>query len=135
MASLRSIGLAPVSTIVQIVLFATHRRPSAFAALTALHALSSHSGKHREPAGKLPFLPDFCARRAPFYSVGSMSTCGVPGLMRERHWRMMGALEARDGMLRFGVGAAYIFTVRQACWALMIRPHWVKIWCSRPLMA
>jgi chemotaxis protein MotB len=55
--------------------------------------------------------------------------------MLERHWRMMGALEARDGMLLYGVGAAYIFTVRQAYWALMIRPHWVKIWCSRALMA
>jgi len=32
--------------------------------------------------------------------------------MLESHWRMMGALKARDGMLLFGVGAAYIFTVR-----------------------
>jgi hypothetical protein len=64
-----------------------------------------------------------------------MSTCGVPGLMLERHWRMMGASEARDGMLLFGVGAAYFFTVRQLCWALMIRPRWVKTWCSRALMA
>jgi hypothetical protein len=32
---------------------------------------------------------------------------------------MMSALEARDGMLLFGVGAAYISTVRQAYWALM----------------
>jgi hypothetical protein len=38
-------------------------------------------------------------------------------------------------MLLLGVGAAYIFTVRQAYWALMIRPHWVKFWCSRALMA
>jgi hypothetical protein len=55
--------------------------------------------------------------------------------MWERHWRMMGALEARDGMLLFRVGTAYIFAVMQAYWALMIRPHWVKIWCSRALMA
>ena len=52
-----------------------------------------------------------------------------------RNWRVMGALEARDGMLLFGVGTAYIFTVMQAYWALMIRPRWVKIWCSRALMA
>jgi hypothetical protein len=60
-----------------------------------------------------------------------MSARGASGLMLDRHWRMMGALEARDGMLLFGVGTAYIFAVMQAYWALMIRPHWVKIWCSR----
>jgi hypothetical protein len=55
--------------------------------------------------------------------------------MLERHWRMMGALEVSEGMLMFGVGAAYIFTVRQVYWALMIRPRWAKPWCSRALMA
>ena len=43
--------------------------------------------------------------------------------MLERHWRMMGALEAMDGMLLFGISTAYILTVMQAYWALMIRPH------------
>jgi hypothetical protein len=89
--------------------------------------LTRHLRKHREPAGKPPFLRTSTPRKAPFYSVGSMRTCGVPGLILERHWRTMGALEARYGMRLFGVGAAYIFTVRQAYWALMIRPHWVKI--------
>jgi hypothetical protein len=36
------------------------------------------------------------------YSVDSMSTRGGSGLVLERHWRMMGALEAMDGMLRSG---------------------------------
>jgi hypothetical protein len=57
------------------------------------------------------------------YSVDSISTRGASGLMLERHWRMMGALEATDGMLLFGISTAYIFTVMQAYWALMIRPH------------
>jgi hypothetical protein len=39
----------------------------------------------------------------------------------ERHWRMMGALEATDGMLLFGISTAYIFTVMQAYWSLMTR--------------
>jgi hypothetical protein len=47
-----------------------------------------------------------------------MSTRAAPRLMLDRHWRMMGALEARDGMLLFRVGTAYIFA------ALMIGPHW-----------
>ena len=57
------------------------------------------------------------------YSVDSISTRGASGLMLERHWRMMGALEATDGMLLFGISTAYIFTVMQAYWGLMIRPH------------
>ena len=57
------------------------------------------------------------------YSVDSISTRGGAGVMLERHWRLMGALEATDGMLLFGISTAYIFTVMQAYWALMIRPH------------
>ena len=57
------------------------------------------------------------------YSVDSISTRGASGLMLERHWRTMGALEAADGMLLFGISTAYIFTVMQAYWGLMIRPH------------
>ena len=57
------------------------------------------------------------------YSVDAISTRDASGLMLERHWRMMGALEAMDGMLLFGISTAYILTVMQAYWALMIRPH------------
>ena len=57
------------------------------------------------------------------YSVDAISTLGASGLMLERHWRMMGALEATDGMLLFGISTAYIFTAMQAYWGLMIRPH------------
>src|SRR5215472_9289242 len=57
------------------------------------------------------------------YSVDAISTRGASGLMLEQHWRMMGALEAMDGMLLFGISTAYIFTVMQAYWALMIRSH------------
>jgi hypothetical protein len=55
------------------------------------------------------------------YSVDSISTRGASGLILERHWRMMGALEAVDGMLLFGISTAYIFTVMQAYWPLMTR--------------
>ena len=40
-----------------------------------------------------------------------MSTRGASGLVPERHWQMMGALEAADGMLLFGISTAFIFTV------------------------
>src|ERR1700730_7529454 len=47
------------------------------------------------------------------YSLDSMTTRGASGLMLEPHWQMMGALEAADGMLLFGISTAYIFAVMQ----------------------
>ena len=53
------------------------------------------------------------------YSVDSMTTRGASGLMLQQHWRMMGALEAADGMLLFGFSTAYIFAVMQVCWPML----------------
>jgi len=53
------------------------------------------------------------------YSVDSMSTRGASGLMLEHQWRMMGALEATDGMLLFGTSTAFIFAVMQGYWLIM----------------
>ena len=53
------------------------------------------------------------------YSVDSMSTRGASGLTLHRHWQMMGALEAVDGMLLFGVSTAYLFAVMQAHWSIL----------------
>jgi hypothetical protein len=52
------------------------------------------------------------------YSVDSMSTRGAR-LTLQRHWQLMGALEAVDGMLLFGVSAAYIFAVMQVYWSIL----------------
>ena len=62
------------------------------------------------------------------YSLDSMTTRGASGLTLERHWQMMGALEAADGMLLFGISTAYIFAVMQVYWPMlselfMIRGH------------
>jgi hypothetical protein len=48
-----------------------------------------------------------------FYSVDTMATRGASGIMLHPHWQMMGALEAADGMLLFGISTAFIFTVMQ----------------------
>jgi len=53
------------------------------------------------------------------YSVDSMSTRGATRLVLQRHWQMMGALEAVNGMLLFGVSAAYIFAVMQTYWSML----------------
>jgi hypothetical protein len=53
------------------------------------------------------------------FSVDSMTTRGASGLTLQRHWQMMGALEAVDGMLLFGVSTAYIFAVMQEYWGML----------------
>jgi hypothetical protein len=55
------------------------------------------------------------------YSVDTLSTRGASGLTLERHWQMMGALEATDGMLLFGISTAFIFTVILAYWPMLSR--------------
>jgi hypothetical protein len=47
------------------------------------------------------------------YSVDSIVTRGASGLVLQSHWQMMGALEAVDGVLLFGISTAFIFTVMQ----------------------
>jgi len=53
------------------------------------------------------------------YSLYSMTTRGASELMLEPHWQMMGALEAADGMLLFGISTAYIFAVMQVYWPVL----------------
>ena len=55
------------------------------------------------------------------YSLDSISTRGASGLILERHWQLMGALEAVDGMLLFGISTAFIVAVMQAYWPLLTR--------------
>jgi len=53
------------------------------------------------------------------FSIDSMSTRGSSGLTLQRHWQMMGALEAVNGMLLFGLSTAYIFAVMQVYWPML----------------
>ena len=56
------------------------------------------------------------------FSIDSMSTRGASGLTLQRHWQLMGALEAVNGMLLFGLSTAWLFTVGQGYWS-MIAAH------------
>jgi hypothetical protein len=56
---------------------------------------------------------------AMLFSVDSMATRGASGLVLPPHWQMMGALEAVDGMLLFGISTAYIFAVMQLYWPML----------------
>jgi len=55
------------------------------------------------------------------YSVDSISTRGSSGLNLQQHWKMMGALEAVDGMLLFGISTAFLFSVLERVWRRLAR--------------
>jgi len=61
-------------------------------------------------------------RDALLFSIDAMSTRGASGLNLQSHWQLMGALEAINGMLLFGVSTAWLFTVAQGYW-WMIAAH------------
>ena len=63
--------------------------------------------------GALPTLAD-----AMLYSVDSMATRGSAGFTLDPHWRMMGAVEAADGMLLFGISTAFLFSLMHHIWTL-----------------
>jgi hypothetical protein len=55
------------------------------------------------------------------YSLDSLTTRGASGLTLQPHWQMMGALEAANGVLLFGISTTFVFTVVQAYWPLLNR--------------
>jgi hypothetical protein len=59
-------------------------------------------------------LPD--ASSAVLYSLNAMTTYGHENLSLERHWQLMGALEALNGTLLFGLTTAFLFGVIQKVW-------------------
>lgn len=52
-------------------------------------------------------------KAAILYSIDAMTTRGASGLTLQPSWQMMGALEAANGMLVFGISTAFIFSVLQ----------------------
>jgi hypothetical protein len=48
---------------------------------------------------------------AMLYSLDSMTARGASGLQLERHWKMLGVLEAVNGLLLFGISTAFLATV------------------------
>jgi hypothetical protein len=56
---------------------------------------------------------------AMLYSIDSITTRGASGLTLPAHWGTLGALEAVDGMLLFGISTAFIFAVMQTYWPIL----------------
>ena len=58
---------------------------------------------------------------ASVYSLGTMTTFELPGLALPPRGQMVGALEAVNGVLLFGISTAFIFAVMQAYWSVLFR--------------
>jgi hypothetical protein len=56
-------------------------------------------------------LPDH--NTAMLYSLSSMTTYGHAALFLEAHWQLMGALEALNGVLLFGLTTAFLVAIIQ----------------------
>jgi hypothetical protein len=59
-------------------------------------------------------LPDF--RTAMLYSLNAMTSYGHTSLDLEDRWQLMGALEAMNGWILFGLTTAFLFAVIQKVW-------------------
>jgi hypothetical protein len=66
-------------------------------------------------------LPD--ARTAMLYSISAMTSYGHAALYLKDRWQMMGALEALNGMLLFGLTTAFLFAMIQRVWPIGSRDH------------
>lgn len=84
---------------------------------TALHAVEAAAW-----AGAYLLLgaaPD--AKSATLYSLNAMTTYGHESISLEQHWQLMGALEALNGMLLFGLTTAFLFAMIQQVRQIYLR--------------
>ena len=61
-------------------------------------------------------MPDF--KTAMLYSLNAITSYGHESLFLEPHWQLMGAIEALNGCLLFGLTTAFLFGIIQKIWVL-----------------
>ncbi len=59
-------------------------------------------------------MPDF--KSSMLYSLGALTTYGHDVLALQLHWRMLGAIEALNGWLLFGLTGAFLIWLIQSLW-------------------
>jgi len=59
-------------------------------------------------------MPD--AHRAMLYSISAMTTFGHAPIYLAPHWPMLGALEALNGVILFGLSTAFLYAMIQQAW-------------------
>ena len=80
--------------------------------LTVLHAVEAGAWAGAYVA--LGARPDIAS--AMLYSLSAMTTYGHENFFLEDHWRLMGALEALNGMILFGLTTAFLYSIIGEVW-------------------
>jgi hypothetical protein len=80
--------------------------------LTVLHAVEAFAWAGAYVA--LGARPDVAS--AILYSLSAMTSYGHANLFLAKEWQLMGAIEALNGMMLFGLSTAFLFAV--------LREHW-----------
>jgi hypothetical protein len=80
--------------------------------LTVLHAVEAGAWAGAYVA--LGARPDIAS--AMLYSLSAMTSYGHADVFLAKHWQLMGAIEALNGMMLFGLSTAFLFAVLRAHW-------------------
>ena len=81
---------------------------------TSLHALEA--SVWAASYWVLGALPDY--KSAMLYSLNALTSYGHESLILENRWRLMGAIEALNGWLLFGLTTAFLFGMMEKVWLL-----------------
>jgi hypothetical protein len=57
-------------------------------------------------------------KSAMLYSLSALTSYGHANIFLAPHWQLMGALESLNGMMLFGLTAAFLFSMIQQAWPL-----------------
>jgi hypothetical protein len=87
--------------------------------LTVLHAVEASAWAGAYVA--LGARADFAS--AMLYSLSAMTTYGHADVFLATHWQLMGAIEALNGMMLFGLSTAFLFAVLREHWPTRLRPQ------------
>ncbi|HLW88959.1 MAG TPA: hypothetical protein VKR57_10740 [Terriglobales bacterium] len=82
--------------------------------VTSLHALEA--GIWATAYRLLGALPD--NKTAMLYSLNALTSYGHENLVLENRWQLMGAIEALNGWLLFGLTTAFLFGMMEKVWVM-----------------
>jgi hypothetical protein len=88
--------------------------------VTLLHAIEA--GLWAGLYWMLGALPD--GKSALLYSLSAMTSYGHEQFYLAEHWRLMGALEALNGMILFGLTTAFLYATTRELWPSAHRMEW-----------
>ena len=104
-----------------------HQSIVAFASVTVVSAilltvlLGLESGAWAAAYLAVDARPDFAS--AMLYSLSAMTSYGHANVYLAEHWQLMGALEALNGVMLFGLTTAFLVSLLQSNWPAQLRTH------------